>query len=87
MTAFKITITMMIMVSVGSPMTPEMRAATISTRIMKSRNWSRNIIASVFFFFSISSLGPYRNRRRSASAGARPCSDVPSSAMTSLLSF
>ena len=71
-TALSTTITTMAMVSAASPSTPATTAAAISTRIMKSLNWSRNIASSVRLPFSTSSFGPCAASRAAASAALEP---------------
>jgi hypothetical protein len=57
-TALSTTMAMTTMVSVTSPIRPEMTAAAISTRIMKSANWARKIPRTERVLASAISLGP-----------------------------
>ena len=70
--ALRTTMTMMAIVSAASPSAPASTAAAISTTIMKSLNWSRNIASSVRLLFSTSSFGPWAASRVRGLGGAQP---------------
>ena len=74
--------TMMAMVSLASPISPEMTAAARSTRIMKSVNWSANMRRGVRRFPSVISFGPTAARRRCTSCASNPCGVLRSASNT-----
>ena len=70
----KTTMARMIRVSLVSPMSAVMTAATRSTTIMALVNWSSSSRQAGRCFFSTSSLGPKRSRRSAAASAGSPVS-------------
>ena len=73
----------MAMVSEGSPTMPETTAAAISTRIMKSENWSSSMRAGERRRPSGRAFGPCFAKRASASARGSPCGTAARAASAS----
>ena len=78
MMALMITISKIIIVSVTSPMMPDITAAAINTIIIKSWNCFRNFNHIGFFFSRTSSLGPCVINFSSAFACCKPSGLAPS---------
>ena len=71
-TAFRITITMMTIVSSRPPTKPDMTAAAINTMIMKSLNWSSSMRQGGRARFSCNLFEPYCASRAAAWPELKP---------------
>ena len=71
-TALSSTMTVMTIVSAGSPTIPEISAATTSSAIIGSATWSRIIRQTLRPGSTGRTLAPYSVRRRCASSAVRP---------------
>ncbi len=85
--ALRMTITRMAILSTGSPISPEIRAAASSTRIMKSLNWPSSIASGERRRPSTIWFGPCSSSRVRARSGRRPVSASLSSRATAASVF